>query len=81
MKLDFKYRSALTAVSMAVTMSLLMGLTLTLVNVGWGPKFWSSWWHSVWIANLVGIPASVLLSPPIARLAGWLTPAKGPAAA
>lgn len=57
---------------MGALMISIMTFVITLVNVGWGEHFLSTWMKAFAIAYVVGVPVIFLLAPVARKITGRL---------
>jgi len=68
MKVPRKYRNGVIGVLMGLIMSLVMSFTMTLINIGLVPYFFSAWLKGFIIGSIVSIPTSLVVGPIIQKL-------------
>ena len=72
MKVDKKYSGLLTAFFMTLALDTTMTFTMTAINIGWTPRFLSSFINGWIIGFVVAFPTSVLVIPLARRLSSKL---------
>lgn len=68
-----RYQSLLFAFFMALFMSFLMSLVITVFNIGLPPEFFERWMHAWLFAFVIAFPLVIIFAPTVRKLVSWLT--------
>ncbi len=64
-----RYTGIVLGLLAGVFLSVVMSGVMTLLQLGFTPDFWWQWWRGFVVAFLVSTPLSILLIPPLKRIA------------
>ena len=73
MTIPRKYSPLLFATLMGATMSFIMSLTLTLINVGFVSSFFQIWFRAFTMSFIVSIPTALIVAPVAQKIVAGVT--------